>query len=803
MPHTAANRSTKFYARFKSESEELSKSIEGITDKDDKQRCASILLIRLIFVYFVQSKGLFDGDINYLRSELAESKRAGRNGFYFRLGEIFSRFDMEDQHGEMVQIPDAAFERVFDFFDQYGWRLEDDSPRDDTEITPYVLGHILEQHINQKQMGAYYTKDDITEYIAKNTIIPALLDRVRREREADFCGERSIWRLLQADPDRYIYPAVKERAKLPTETSRERRARLQSAEAARAKLSNGEILSIDDVITFNLDIRCFARDVIETCESAEFLSAFWRALESLTVLDPTCGSGAFLFAALNLLEPLYDVCLERMRFFLSDPERHDKESLCGFRKSIDSIEAEEKRCFILKAIINNNLFGVDIMQEAVEMCRLRFFLKLLAHSSIESMVEIGFNLRCGNALAGYAVQKDSLSKPDLDKRLAIESGARVPYEDWIATNKPFHWAFEFPLVSERGGFSCVIGNPPYVAATSASRQNVIEKYATADCPDIYAWVLERACHLLGEGGRSGQIVPLSLTFSRDFASCREFLFASYSKNWFSSFARIPAALFNFDVRIRNTIHIGHKFEKPARQQSSCQQSSCQYATRLHRWFEAARPHLFELIEYAPFTPQIWQNRIPKLGTRNLALAFEQIKTRARSTIEASFVRGATPHALHFKRTAYNWLNFCRRLPPCYDLEGKCIPHTKFSTVYFASARARDLAFLLLNGKLMLAFWAITGDDFDVTRRMFADFPVDLDHISDAESSRLLRLAGELEDAMEENVSFKLNAGKRVGTYNLAKCRDVTDQSDRIFAAHLGLEDIWADVELFYARIVLR
>jgi hypothetical protein len=79
----------------------------------------------------------------------------------------------------------------------------------------------------------------------------------------------------------------------------------------------------------------------------------------------------------------------------------------------------------------------------------------------------------------------------------------------------------------------------------------------------------------------------------------------------------------------------------------------------------------------------------------------------------------------------------------------------------------------------------------------------MDDISDDESSRLLRLADQLEDEMEKNVSFKLNAGKRVGNYNLAKCRDVTDQSDLIFAAHLGIEDGWPDVELFYARIVLR
>ena len=124
MPHTSANYeqrvTKKFYARFKSECKELSKFIEGITDEEEKQRRASVLLIRLMFVYFVRSKALFDS-------------------------ELFSRFDMEDPRS---QIPEAAFERVFDFFAQYRWRLEEDVPRDDSSITPDVLGHILEQHIN-------------------------------------------------------------------------------------------------------------------------------------------------------------------------------------------------------------------------------------------------------------------------------------------------------------------------------------------------------------------------------------------------------------------------------------------------------------------------------------------------------------------------------------------------------------------------------------------------------------------------------------------------------------------------------
>ena len=76
----------------------------------------------------------------------------------------------------------------------------------------------------------------------------------------------------------------------------------------------------------NLDIERFAGDVIAQSEGPELLRAFWHALygnqerseTGISVLDPTCGSGAFLFAALNVLEPLYTACLEGMRGFLDD-----------------------------------------------------------------------------------------------------------------------------------------------------------------------------------------------------------------------------------------------------------------------------------------------------------------------------------------------------------------------------------------------------------------------------------------------------------------------------------------------------
>ena len=198
---------------------------------------------------------------------------------------------------------------------------------------------------------------------------------------------------------------------LPTETWREHVARRRRYEEVRAKLARGEVASVDDLVTFNLDIEKFAQDAIAKSEGPELVRAFWQALGKVSILDPTCGSGAFLFAALNILEPLYLACLEAMRGFLDDleraPRRRRPEYLSDFRKALANVDAHaSERYFILKSIVVDNLYGVDIMEEAVEICKLRLFLKLAAQlersEDIEPLPDIDFNIRAGNTLVGFA-----------------------------------------------------------------------------------------------------------------------------------------------------------------------------------------------------------------------------------------------------------------------------------------------------------------------------------------------------------------------------------------------------------------
>ncbi|MXZ92428.1 MAG: SAM-dependent methyltransferase [Chloroflexi bacterium] len=493
----------RFYDRFRAELTAFGNFVEGISEQGDRDWYASLMLNRMMFVYFVQKQGFLDGDIDYLRNRLKMVQQRNGDGrfqqfyriFLLRLfheglgqpegqrapelaallgrvpflnGGLFDVHDLERDYPD-IAIPDEAFERVFDFFDGYRWHLDERPYREDNEINPDVLGYIFEKYVNQKQMGAYYTKEDITGYISRNTVIPFLFDAAKRECPVAFGPDGGVWRLLQDNPDRYIYPAVghgiawnarqpedpkpldaphelpveigagvddvskrggwnrpaPDDYALPTETWREVVARRTRYHEVRDKLAVGKVTEINDLITLNLDVERFARDVIAQSEGPELLRAFWYAMRDVSVLDPTCGSGAFLFAALNILEPLYTACLEGMGGFLDDLQRserpHSPNALSDFRDVLAQVERHpSERYFILKSIVLNNLYGVDIMEEAVEICKLRLFLKLVAqlesYDQIEPLPDIDFNVKAGNTLVGFtsldAVRQAMTITPD-------------------------------------------------------------------------------------------------------------------------------------------------------------------------------------------------------------------------------------------------------------------------------------------------------------------------------------------------------------------------------------------------------
>ena len=191
------------------------------------------------------------------------------------------------------------------------------------------------------------------------------------------------------------------------------------------------------------------------------LQQYRKWLLEITILDPACGSGAFLNAALQFLiaehKLIYDL----------------EKKVTGFEIPFDKIE---------NSILENNLYGVDINEESVEIAQLALWLRTAKpHRKLNSLNE---NIKCGNSL---------ISDPE------------------IAGEKAFNWQEQFPKVFEKGGFDVVIGNPPYVHLESViETSNQLEKvgYSTYNKRgDLYCLFVEKAFQLANTNGMVSYIMP--------------------------------------------------------------------------------------------------------------------------------------------------------------------------------------------------------------------------------------------------------------------------------------------------------
>lgn len=215
-------------------------------------------------------------------------------------------------------------------------------------------------------------------------------------------------------------------------------------------------------------------------------------LKGFTVLDPACGSGSFLLVVYAFLLDHYLAW-----YTAHEPEKHKQavtQTESGWRLTL----AERKR------ILTEHVYGVDLDRQAVEVTKLSLLLKVLEGAqqltlfAERALPNLDANIKWGNSLVGPDYFTDALL-------LDAETSRVITFD----------WAAEFPEVMRRGGFTCIVGNPPYIRI-----HNLVDYYpgevkyiqghyaaASFGKVDIYVTFIEKGLELLKPAGRLGYIVP--------------------------------------------------------------------------------------------------------------------------------------------------------------------------------------------------------------------------------------------------------------------------------------------------------
>ncbi|MFW9856736.1 MAG: Eco57I restriction-modification methylase domain-containing protein [Candidatus Thorarchaeota archaeon] len=445
----------------------MKKNIRGFPDSDQSDRYAQIILKRLMFLWFLQTRGFLDNDFNYLISNFIKNKdnnyfkeflsllffeglskafndrKKSINGLLGKIPylniDIFLPAKEELIYRETIEISNSVFYKEMDYplnrsitslpvlnlLESTSWTINE-KIGDVSRLKPNILSYILERSLDQKAAGAIYTPNQITSKMCKTTLIE------------------------------YINK------------------------------------------TLNLNYSTFNSVLKENDEKKQ--SQILNLITSIKILDPAVGSGDFLVKMLFLLEDIYS------RFANTDNK---------LLKEKHEINGENIRKFIIR----NNLFGVDISPEAIETCQMRLILAVIAKvtslEEINQLPDIYFYYRCGDSLlgiyerssrpvmdfrdnpivrikkermqqnrkneqkigyqtvnAGERINKKSRELNDVFTQMLLEKPEfRDIYEKYTPRQfhekfHPFHWTLEFPeiLQATDGGFDIIIGNPPYVRA---------------------------------------------------------------------------------------------------------------------------------------------------------------------------------------------------------------------------------------------------------------------------------------------------------------------------------------------------
>lgn len=448
------NISKQFYNKYKTGRIELFRHIKEKNPGYDELTLlekTQKILDRFIFISFCEDRGLLPVETIKKVIKTASGSFTFGDNIWREMKGLFHCIDHGNMKHRIYGFDGGLFreDRILDSLvigDEILSGLAEISHYDfDSDLDVNILGHIFEQSISdieelkaeikgeetnrkkgkRKREGIFYTPEFITGYIVENAVGGWLSER-RKE-----LGENDL-------PD---YEGLK--------TKKERKQSIR---------------------------KCM-----------EFQQKYLDILKNLKILDPACGSGAFLVQAFDFLKKEgmeVNRKLESLRIDLESDNNEKEEEIPGFLKKR---KTREKRYIPGQLeffdwnihILKNNLFGVDLNRESVEITKLSLWLKTA--DKLHELTYLDDNIKCGNSLID---------------------------DPGVAGDLAFDWNREFPEIMKSGGFDVVIGNPPYGSSLCRETNGYMkDKYPMVNDYESFQYFIVLAINRLKQCGVCSLIVP--------------------------------------------------------------------------------------------------------------------------------------------------------------------------------------------------------------------------------------------------------------------------------------------------------
>jgi type I restriction-modification system DNA methylase subunit len=822
------------------------------TTREDVNLFSVVFMNRIIFVKFLEEKGIVPK--NLLKKLHKDYETSGALGTFYEIYlkplfyEVFnkdrqSRISRVRSNPLYDQIPylngglfrevirseneynieNEGVELILESLEPYGFGSE-------TGINPDILGYIFEKTINfisgtgtnqQKMQGAYYTPDDVVEFIIEQTLIPIvfrkLLESLKESgwNDSDLKGYSKIEDLLKPENIprnpihvRKMIEAIDEIRVLDPACGSGHFLTATLSQILRVKesllVSIGENVQRyklkKDIVSKNLFGVDIDENAIEIARLRLWLSIIEEVkeqehIETLPNIDFNIVSGNSLIGLLNeslLTHPLVSL--------LDDP---------NFQKALDLLHQPYQN----KIDRVKNLLGKMRLEDTI--AAYENLLEIYRLESGESAVRIREVLEKIRRKLYEVVDKSYLDF--LHERSDLGKNEYDVVCKNLATRTTFHWRIGFGNVAINSGFDVVIGNPPYIEDNNYSEVDLsiircheksrkVKKrakeplfYDSGNCGNTHAYFTERAMKLLKQNGRFGFIIPISLVSTDRMCDIRRFVHGYSSKVNYYNFDDRPGKIFSGLEHCRSTILIAQRGSGVKRVTTS----------KYHRWHTSDRSRLFNNLKTAEWDTEGPTAIVPKIGTEaENKILRKLVRESDRKTIGDFIEKDGTTIWYHNAPQYWIHAHIEDYVPKVEYYEsykenkitGENIPlnlkDKRMSDQYISLTTSSDAAAIvnaLLNSSLFYWWFVIWSDGRHLLSQHINNFPINISRFPDKLKDRLTELVSELMESYDKNSNTKINL--RSGGYVIkikeiipSRSKGIIDKIDDVFAEYFEFDD---------------